>query len=349
MAATKIADVIEPSVFNPYVIERTAELSALWTSGVVSTNPEIQARVNGGSRLINMPFWTDLTGDDEVLADDTALTPGAIGTDMDVACKHFRGKAWGVNDLAKSLSGDDPMGAIADLVAAYWARRMQVMLINTLAGVFADNIANDAGDMVKDIHEADVDTDGAKLIGADSIIDTLGTMGDAWEKLAAIMMHSVPFRTLQKADLITYEEIAAADVSGTASIVAQSAGYTGASTKSLKIPYYLGKRIIVDDGCPAVAAATSGMKYTSYFFGAGAVGWADAALDEATETDRDKLAGEDYLIHRRHYILHPRGIKWLDDTKAGVGPTNAECALAANWNRVYERKNIRIAALITNG
>ena len=31
----------------------------------------------------------------------------------------------GANDLSKALSGDDPLGAIADLVADYWAREFQ--------------------------------------------------------------------------------------------------------------------------------------------------------------------------------------------------------------------------------
>ena len=34
---TKVADVIVPEVFNPYVIERTAELSALVQSGIIET------------------------------------------------------------------------------------------------------------------------------------------------------------------------------------------------------------------------------------------------------------------------------------------------------------------------
>lgn len=48
----------------------------------------------------------------------------------------MRGKAWRTNDLAKALSADDPMRAIGDLVAAYWARRQQATLLSTLKGVF---------------------------------------------------------------------------------------------------------------------------------------------------------------------------------------------------------------------
>ena len=36
---TRIADIIVPEVFNPYVIQRTAELSSLVQSGIVVPNP----------------------------------------------------------------------------------------------------------------------------------------------------------------------------------------------------------------------------------------------------------------------------------------------------------------------
>lgn len=41
MAVTKIADVIVPSVFNPYVIQRTMQLSALVQSGIISDRKSV--------------------------------------------------------------------------------------------------------------------------------------------------------------------------------------------------------------------------------------------------------------------------------------------------------------------
>jgi hypothetical protein len=240
----------------------------------------------------------------------------------------MRGRAWGVNDLAKALSGADPMRAIADLVATYWARRYQAVLIASLQGVFLDD-ASDADDMSVDVSIITGDTSvAANWVGPASIIAAAGTMGDAAAKITAIAMHSIPFQTLQNANVIQYEQ---------------------ASTADIKIPYYLGYRVIVDDGLPVVAAATNGFVYTSYLFGEGAVAYGQGSAPVPSETDRDALAGEDYLITRSHFILHPRGVEWLDGSVAGEAPTNTEAALAANWNRVYERKNVRIAQLLTNG
>jgi len=69
------------------------------------------------------------------------------------------------------------------------------------------------------------------------------------------------------------------------------------------VPTYLGKRVIVDDGLPAADGV-----YTTYIFGEGAFGLGEGAAPVPTEFDRDSLAGDDIMINRRHFILHPRGV-----------------------------------------
>ena len=100
MPKTKVADVIVPEVFNPYVVQQTAELSALYQSGIVATSDELNSLAASGGRLINMPFWNDLDGDDEVLSDTAALDIERITSGQDIAALLMRGKAWSVNDLA---------------------------------------------------------------------------------------------------------------------------------------------------------------------------------------------------------------------------------------------------------
>ena len=43
---------------------------------------------------------------------------------------------WAATDLSAALAGSDPMAAIGDLVAGYWAREYQKILIQVLSGVF---------------------------------------------------------------------------------------------------------------------------------------------------------------------------------------------------------------------
>jgi len=304
MPKTTVADVIVPEVFNPYVVEKTTELSALYQSGIVASSDELNSLALSGGRLINMPYWNDLDGDDEVLSDINALDVERITSGQDIAALLMRGKAWSVNDLAKALSGDDPMQVIGQLVAGYWARRMQAAILSILEGVFA------APSMAPNVYDTDV------RIESDNTILASQCLGDAKSKLTGYLMHSAVEADLARQDLIDF---------------------TKDSTGSIEIPTYLGKRVIVDDGCPVANGV-----YTTYIFGQGAIGYGEGAAPVPTETTRDALSGDDILINRRHFLLHPRGVRWLDQAVADQSPTNAELANPANWLRVYEPKNVRI-------
>ena len=309
MAVTKIADVIVPEIFTPYVIERTAEKSRILQSGIAIANPKLNELVTAGGLTMNMPFWQDLAGDDEVLSDQNPLTPGKIGADKDIAALLMRGKAWGANDLAGALAGDDPMAAIADRVSDYWARKEQKVLVSVLAGVFA---AESMKNHVLDRSEV--------AISGTVVLDGKQLLGDSAENLQAIMMHSAVYTELQKQNLIEF---------------------VPASDGKVMIPKYLTYDVIVDDGMPK-----EGDVYTTYLFARGSIGRGEGTPVSlvSTETDRDSLAGEDYLINRRAFVMHPMGVKWIGNP-AGTTPTNAELATGTNWQRVYEDKNIGMVAI----
>ncbi len=316
MTATKtiINDVIVPEVFNPYVIERTAELSAFYQSGIIARTPALDVLASSGGNLVNMPFWEDLSGEDEVLSDTEALTVGKITAEQDVAALLARGRAWSVNDLAKALSGDDPMAAIGDLVAAYWARRFQTILIKTLDGVYG----NDATLMTGNKHDisGSAEAEDDDVINAKTAVDAIYKLGDSADKLTGFAMHSATVAKLAKDDLIEY--------------IKPSEG-------EAEIPTFLGKRVVVDDGLPQADGV-----YTTYIFGAGAFGWGEGGAPVPTEADRDSLAGDDILINRRHFVLHPRGVAFQNASVSGATPSNVELANYLNWKRVYESKNVRI-------
>jgi hypothetical protein len=235
-------------------------------------------------------------------------------------------------DLNSAMLAQDPMKVIAELVATYWQRDMQRTLIASLSGVIASNVANNAGDMLLDVTLGIAGTPAdANKISASVVLAAKQTMGDAAADLTAIAMHSVLYTMLQKQQLIVFIPNANAQVN---------------------IPTYLGYTVIVDDGCP-VTTVNGNPVYTSYLFGRGAVGYGEGAPKTPVETFRDPAAGngegQDTLYMRKHFIMHPRGIKWNQSSMVGISPTNAEAALAANWTRVYERKKIRFVAIKTNG
>ena len=145
---------------------------------------------------------------------------------------------------------------------------------------------------------------------------------DAQGQLTAVAMHSATKAFLKKNNLIDTER----------------------DSTDVEFDTYQGRRVIVDDGCPVADGV-----YTTYLFGQGAIAFGNGSPVGfvATEVDRDKKKGSgvDYLINRKTFIMHARGIKWTDLAREHVEtPTKAELMNAINYERVYEPKQIRIVA-----
>lgn len=314
---TKLSDVIVPELFNPYVVNRTMEKSALVQSGIITNNSEFDGLASQASPLINMPFFEDLTGESEQIIEDTDLEAAKITSNKDVAAIIRRAKMWSATDLSAALAGSDPMAAIGELVSGFWTRDMQKELIAILKGVFlSTSMKNNLLDI------SALEGDKAKW-SASAFIDAQQLLGDAQELLTGVMMHSAVKSELKKQNLIQ----------------------TIRPSDSPEFEVYQDKRVIVDDGCPV----DTGGIYTTYLFGQGALalGNGNPVGFVPTETDRDKKKGSgvDYLINRKTMILHPRGIKFTNAKVAKTeGPSRAELQEKTNWERVYEPKQIRIVA-----
>ncbi|GGJ86002.1 coat protein [Lentibacillus kapialis] len=316
MPVTRIGDVIQPEVFNDYVIHRSTQKSALIQSGIIENNSEFDQLASGPNTLVNMPFWNDLSGDAETIKDQGDLTAGKITSSSDVARKQGRARMWGANGLSALLSGDDPAGAIADLVASYWNRQDQAMLLATLDGIF--KASNMSGKVLDITGETGKDA----LLDGDSFIDAGQKMGDAKDLLTGVMMHSAAEAYLAKLDLIEYVQV---------------------SDQSDRIPVFMNKRVIVDDGMPYDTSDKTG---SMYLFGSGAVAKGNGSHPDImpTETFRNSKSssGEDFLVNRNIGILHPRGVKWTESSVTNEFPTNTELANGSNWKRVYDPKAIRV-------
>lgn len=208
------------------------------------------------------------------------------------------------------------MAAIGNLLTDWWLRKEQAIFISVLKGLFTTGGALAAGHLL-DISGG---TGDAAVISVGAALDAKQLMGDAYDKIAAIVMHSATYTKLQKnQDIETVYD----------------------SDLKVKIDTYLGYRVIVDDDMPV----NSGV-YDTILVGNGAFtreNGAPAGLI-GTETDRDKLASMDYLINRRAFVLHPNGVSFVG-TPAGAYATNAELATAKNWKAVKELKNIPIVCL----
>ena len=311
---TSLSGVIVPAVFNPYMRELSTFINAFWQSGVVANVPDLTFG-KGGGQQIQMPFYKALDGDAQLLDDAHDLSVSPITTSKDVAVQHARALVYGSTDLAAAFAGSDPMQAIASYVAHNWSTEFTKILLNTLKGSLGALAAEGTPVNVLDISG---NSGNAAIIDGHSFIDAAQQLGDHKVNIVAVGMHSAVEASLAKNDLIT--------------TVRDSDG-------KMVMQTFMGKRVIVDD---QLSPASGGI-YTSWLFGEGAVGFGEGSPKVPTETDRFALknGGEEFLVTRRHFVLHPRGIKWTG-TPALATPSNTELATAGNWTRVYEYKNVRM-------
>lgn len=317
--ATTLQDIINPTaLFENYVVNRTSELSAIFQSGIITRDSKFDQLASEAAQVHNMPFFTDLNGDSEDIVEGTSLTEAKIGSKMDTSTTIRRAKMWGATDLSAQLAGTDPMSAIGDLVAGFWARDHQKELLNILDGVFA---ATSMSDHVLDISGK---TGKAAAFSGEAFIDAMQLMGDARNSLTAVVMHSATKSYLDKLNLIQ----------------------TIRQSDAVSFDTYMGRRVIVDDSCPAAAGS-----YTTYLFGEGAIAYGVGSPVGLVpvEVDRDKRKGSgvNYLISRKAFIMHPRGVAWKNKTRAHAeSVSRTELKDAGNWERVYEPKQIRIVKFV---
>lgn len=330
MAITKLSDVVSAasmSAFTNFFTKAYHDNSTFLRSGIAASDPVIAARCAAagfGGKTVNMPFWGDLTGEEEVLADvssgnDTELTINKIDAGQDIAVITRRAKAFGITDLAVDLAGDDPMGWIASRLGAYWARRDQAKVLATLKGIFTASTG--AGkDLIYDISGG---SGSAAILGRDTLLWGAQLLGDKKAALTAVAMNSAAETLLSTID-------------------AQSALYKPSEQGNLAS--YNGKSLIVDDN---LAYDPSTKVAEIYLFGAGAVALNDVPEKTPFEAGRDPLknGGQDFVVSRHAGIAHVRGFKWTG-SPAGATPTNTELQTATNWSKVYDVKDIRVVKVI---
>ncbi len=309
-AYTRISDVILPLPYARYSFEKHVEVLEIFQAGLLSTDAMIAGKLGDGGKFVELPGWKDITNDaSEPINDDPSdsIETKKLLTRSETALRQMRAQAWAWPDLTAVLAGEDPGKVIADRQTDYWQRAIKKMVLGTMAGVLADNIANDASDMIRDTNASITDTD---------LIDAAYLHGDRADSFVGIMMHSKQMKVLKKADLIDYMP------------PSQQGG--------MMIPTYQGLRVITDDGI----TKTGANEYNAFMWKPGAIVYDELPVNTEggpIETDRKPRqahgGGVTELVARRQMILHPRGFDWLHASVAGVFPTDAELAAAANWNR----------------
>lgn len=327
---TILSDVVFRDELRDYMRVPTAERTAFFESGILTNNNDMSTLLASPSNTFTIPWWVDLDASIESNYSNDVYTDIAVPLSVTSASMQARAaylnEGWNAMNLVKNITNQDPLEFVASRLTNYWQRVAQRRAIATTIGIYNDNVANDGGDMV---------IDAGGTINAAAIIRAKATMGDYSGQLgglSVIAMHSAVQTELQILNLIDFTPLA---------------------DQIPEFGRFQGMRVVVDDSMPVIGTGETA-KYLSVIFGPGALGYAEEQGEDDVEYDREPARGNgggtETLWTRRNFVIHPLGYSFLSTTITGTPTTTrpvsanwADLALATNWDRKFDRKQVPLA------
>lgn len=328
---TILSDVIFRDELRDYISVNSVERTAFFESGILTSNSDMNQLLASPSNTFTIPWWVDLDASIESNYSNDVYTDIAVPLSVHTASMQARAaylnEGWNCMNLVKNITKQDPLEFVAGRLLAYWRKVAQRRAIATTIGIYNDNVAANGGDMV---------VDAGGTISAAAIIRAKATMGDYSGQLgglSVIAMHSAVQTELQILNLIDFTPIA---------------------DQIPEFGRFQGMRVVVDDSMPVIAGTPN--KYLSVIFGPGALGFAEQqpegedGLEYERAPDRGNGGGTETLWTRRNFVVHPLGYSFLSATITGTPTTTrpisanwADLALATNWERKFDRKQVPLA------
>ncbi|WP_339231097.1 hypothetical protein MHH62_13980 [Pseudomonas sp. FSL L8-0168] len=328
---TILSDVIFRDELRDYITVNSVERTAFFESGILTTNSDMSTLLASPSNTFTIPWWVDLDASIESNYSNDVYTDIAVPLSVHTASMQARAaylnEGWNCMNLVKNITKQDPLEFVAGRLLSYWRKVAQRRAIATTIGIYNDNVAANDGDMV---------VDAGGTISAAAIIRAKATMGDYSGQLgglSVIAMHSAVQTELQILNLIDFTPIA---------------------DQIPEFGRFQGMRVVVDDSMPVIAGTPN--KYLSVIFGPGALGFAEQqpegedGLEYERAPDRGNGGGTETLWTRRNFVVHPLGYSFLSATITGTPTTSrpisanwADLALATNWERKFDRKQVPLA------
>lgn len=320
MATTQLSDIFVGDYYATLEPVNSPEKTAVYESGIVTRSPVLDAVASGSQGTAEISYWQDLDADEAPnISNDDPNDQGEVGKATQGSMRArvlYLNKGYGVTDLTAELANSEPMQHVRNRFGTYWTRQWQRYALGASRGIIASNIANNGGDMV---------VDAGATISATAFQDAAFTAGDAADQFGAIGVHSVVMNQMVKQDLIEY--------------LRDSDG-------KIILATYLGKPVFMDDGLVYGPG-----RYLSVFFGQGAFGYGEGIPKMPVELERKPGGGNgggaEVLWERKTYILQPAGFSWTGSEAQNLSPNATQYATAGNWARVFDRKQVPFAAVIS--
>lgn len=340
MAATTIANLWTPAVWIPAADEAARLLPSLITSGAVRQSGLFDSIATGGGTTANLPFFRDLTDTSEgIQVEGTAPTINNLASATNLAAILNREVAFGVEALAASVSGSDPVAGITRQLGMARQKRMQLTLLSILRGLFAFNSAPATAAALSGVRydvslEAGASPAAGQLIDSTKFNNACALMGELQGNLTggAVWMHPMIRAALLNADANSFERSSKGD------FILET--YKG-------IPVYVSNSL-------SRAGTTSGTTYDTYVLAPGVIGWGmkpqASGIDAASLQyyERPDL-NQAQIFDRTRSLIHLNGTRFTG-SPAGQSATNTELGTSTNWALAFQTADrVGVVQIRTNG
>ena len=327
MATFRISDGQSTEYWSDYLSQRTNDKASMRSSGVLRDNAELRARMADGERFWNFPFFLELGATAEDYPTDNpgdTNEPDKIETNRYAAVRLDRARSWEVADLARDITGTNPMAEIFGKVGDWAAVREDWNVHGYLDGVKRANATAPAADdphkqgdmIITKIGNSKSSDSTARQLKDSDFIDILARF-DGYRFGEQVIrgvcfIHPVQLANLRKKDITNFVP------------------------PSQQLPFTVYKefimisdrrvqsgRFITNDGTQVAAAANGFENYEMVVMGPGSIHFAGGRTDVAFDQDYTKGNGGwvESLHYKRHYSIYVPGFRWNLTTKTNPGLT----------------------------
>lgn len=328
----------DPDVFTDYIQEADPVHTSIINSGVLRVSPEISAVLTDKNNVFTVPNYAPLSGEAKNYDGETDNTPVEVSAKKQTGMAFRRMAAWKDQDFTRELTGADPLGDVARKVAYYQQKNNQKDLLSIIDGVLSvDAMSSHVKDITASKGSSSTATPTAEnRLSADTFLDAAQeALGDNFDDLTMVAMHSRVYTNLLKLQLVN-----------------NIATTPDAYSRGVQFGLLLNKYLVMVDDSLTTGTKDGAATYTTYLLGEGSIATArNVRIDRPNYVnyDPESKGGVNKLYTKWGMAMHPLGMS-LDVSKiAKNSPTRAELGTKANWTKVWDAKNIKLAKIISNG
>ena len=328
----------DPDVFTDYIQEADPVHTSIINSGVLRVSPEISAVLTDKNNVFTVPNYSPLSGEAKNYDGATDNTPVEVSSKKQTGMAFRRMAAWKDQDFTRELTGADPLGDVARKVAYYQQKNNQKDLLSIIDGVLSvDAMSSHVKDITASKGSSSTATPKAEnRLSADTFLDAAQeALGDNFDDLTMVAMHSRVYTNLMKLQLVN------------------NIGTTpDAYSRGVQFGLLLNKYLVMVDDSLTTGTKDGAATYTTYLLGEGSIATArNVRIDRPNYVnyDPESKGGVNKLYTKWGMAMHPLGMS-LDVSKiAKNSPTRVELGTKANWTKVWDAKNIKLAKIVSNG